>query len=154
MRAQGIVSAVAETAAGRRRIADQVAQTAGPAGDRASAGRRDSLGARGTQRKPLHSFRRDGGPPFEFRAGTRPELRIPGDAAQTRIISVARIRRDPRKSARAFKGIIFPDVSEFESYMPSYAVGLCRCGPCLPTSITGRRKTHGSSSSEAGALFL
>ena len=77
MRAQGLVSAVAETAAGCRRIADQVAQTAGPAGDRASAGRRDSLGARGTQRKPLHSFRRDGGPPFEFRAGTRPELRIP-----------------------------------------------------------------------------
>ena len=27
-----------------------------------------------------------------------------------------------RKSARPFKGIIFPDVSEFESYMPSHAV--------------------------------
>ena len=32
-------------------------------------------------------------------------------------------------------------ISEFESHMPSQAVGLCRCGPCLPTSITGRRKT-------------
>jgi hypothetical protein len=64
--------------------------------------------------------------PFEFRAGTRPELRIPGDAAQTRMVSVAGIRPDSRKSARPFKGIIFPDVSEFESYMPSQAV------PCWP----------------------
>jgi hypothetical protein len=37
---------------------------------------------------------------------------------------VAGIRLDSRKSARAFKGIIFPDVSEFESHMPSHAVGL------------------------------
>src|SRR6516162_4364264 len=51
--------------------------------------------------------------------------------------------------------------AHFESHMPSHAVGLCRCGPCLPTSISGRRKTvtsrfasHGSSSSEAGVLFL
>src|SRR5262249_49002117 len=89
------------------------------------------LGARGPQRKPLHSFRRDGGPPFEFRAGTRPELRIPGDAAQKRMVSVAGIRLDPRKSARPFKGIIFPDVSEFESYMPSQSVRLCGlCSGC------------------------
>jgi hypothetical protein len=51
-----------------------------------------------------------------------PELRIPGDAAQTRMVSVTGTRLDSWKSARAFKGIIFPDVSEFESHMPSHAV--------------------------------
>ena len=35
---------------------------------------------------------------------------------------MARIRLDPRKSARPFKWIICNDVSEFESYMPSHAV--------------------------------
>src|SRR5438094_3271128 len=52
----------------------------------------------------------------------RPELRIPNAAAQTRIVSVARIRLDSRKSVRPFKGIICDDVSEFESDMPSHAV--------------------------------
>jgi hypothetical protein len=70
-----------------------------------------------------------------------PELRIPGAAAQTRVVSMAGIRLGSWESARAFKGIICDDISEFESHMPSHAVGLCRCGPCLPTSITGRRKT-------------
>jgi hypothetical protein len=41
---------------------------------------------------------------------------------QTRIVSVAGIRLDSRKSMRPFKGIIWADVSEFESYMPSHAV--------------------------------
>src|SRR5436305_14328265 len=54
--------------------------------------------------------------------GTRPELRPPTAAAQRRIVSVARIRLDPRKPARPFKGIIFPDVSEFESCLPSQPV--------------------------------
>src|SRR6266480_4478137 len=44
-----------------------------------------------------------------------PELRIPGAAAQTRMVSVAEIRRGSGKSARAFKGIICDDISEFES---------------------------------------
>ena len=44
-----------------------------------------------------------------------PELRIPGAAAQTRMISVAKIRLDRRKSTRLFKGIICDDISEFES---------------------------------------
>src|SRR6516225_9198653 len=44
-------------------------------------------------------------------------------AAQTRIVSKARIRLDSRKSVRSFKGIICVDISEFESYMPSHAVG-------------------------------
>jgi glyoxylase-like metal-dependent hydrolase (beta-lactamase superfamily II) len=33
---------------------------------------------------------------------------------------------DLRESARAFKGIICDDISEFESYMPSHAVGSLR----------------------------
>jgi hypothetical protein len=53
-----------------------------------------------------------------------PELRITGAAAQTRMVSVARIRLGSCESARAFKGIICDDVSEFESYMPSHSVGL------------------------------
>jgi len=47
---------------------------------------------------------------------------LPTAAAQRRIVSVARIRQDLRKSARPFKGIIFPDISKFESDMPSQAV--------------------------------
>ena len=46
-----------------------------------------------------------------------------GAAAQTRMVSVARIRLVSRKSTRLFKGIICDDISEFESYMPSQAVG-------------------------------
>jgi hypothetical protein len=53
-----------------------------------------------------------------------PELRITGAAAQTRMVSVARIRLVSRKSTRLFKGIICDDISEFESHMPSHAVGL------------------------------
>jgi hypothetical protein len=45
-------------------------------------------------------------------------------AAQTRIVSAGQNLVDPRKSVRPFKGIICADVSEFESYMPSHAVGL------------------------------
>jgi hypothetical protein len=52
-----------------------------------------------------------------------PELRIPGTAAQTRMVSVAKIRLDSRKSTRPFKGIICDDISEFESHMASHAVG-------------------------------
>src|SRR5262249_25681364 len=52
-----------------------------------------------------------------FRTAGRPELRIPNAAAQTRIVSKARIRLDSRKSVRSFKGIICVDISEFESYM-------------------------------------
>jgi hypothetical protein len=56
--------------------------------------------------------------------GPGPELRIPGAAAQTRAVSMAGIRLGPWESARAFKGIICGDISEFESDMPSHAVGL------------------------------
>jgi hypothetical protein len=37
---------------------------------------------------------------------------------------VARIRLDPWKSVRPFKGIFCDDISEFESSLPSQAVGL------------------------------
>jgi len=53
---------------------------------------------------------------------TGPELRIPTAAAQTRIVSVARIRMDSRKSVRLFSGIICDDISEFESSHASQAV--------------------------------
>src|SRR6516162_10234186 len=52
-----------------------------------------------------------------------PELLIPGAAAQTRVVSMVGIRLGSWESARAFKGIIRDDVCEFESYMPSHAVG-------------------------------
>jgi hypothetical protein len=51
---------------------------------------------------------------------TGPELRTPGAAAQTRMVSVAKILLDPPKSTRLFKGIICDDISEFESHMPSH----------------------------------
>src|SRR5262245_31574908 len=51
-----------------------------------------------------------------------PELLIPGAAAQTRVVSIAGIRLGSWESARAFKGIVCDDISEFESYMPSQPV--------------------------------
>src|SRR5262249_43575326 len=54
---------------------------------------------------------------------TGPRVAPPTLAAQTRIVSKARIRLDSRKSVRSFKGIICVDISKFESYMPSHAVG-------------------------------
>jgi hypothetical protein len=62
----------------------------------------------------------------------RPERHFPSGAAQTRIVSVAGIRLDPRKSVRSFKGIICGDISEFASYMPSHAVG------SLPANMPAR----------------
>jgi hypothetical protein len=53
-----------------------------------------------------------------------PRAAPPTVAARKRIVSAAGIRLDHRKSVRPFKGIIFADISEFESYMPSHAVGL------------------------------
>jgi hypothetical protein len=55
---------------------------------------------------------------------TQPQLGIPNAAAQTRIVSKARIRLNSRKSVRSFTGIICDDISEFESSHPSHAVGL------------------------------
>ena len=47
---------------------------------------------------------------------------------------MAGIRLDSWKSARAFKGIICDDISEFESYMPSHAVR----SPLSPQPRRGR----------------
>src|SRR5499427_453594 len=64
-----------------------------------------------------------------------PELRIPGAAAQTRVVSLAGIRLGSWESARAFKGIICDDISEFESHMPSHAVrSLCATRMSTPFS--------------------
>ena len=55
---------------------------------------------------------------------TNARASIPAEtAAQTRIVSVDRIRLDPWKCVRPFKGTSCHDISEFESYMPSHAVG-------------------------------
>ena len=58
---------------------------------------------------------------------------MPGAAAQTRVVSMAGIRLGSWESARAFKGIICADVSEFESHMSSHAV--CLCGPASTASL-------------------
>jgi hypothetical protein len=56
-------------------------------------------------------------------------------AAQTRIVSVARLRLDPRKSVRPFKGIICGDIPEFESYVASHAVVSAEPLECAENSI-------------------
>jgi transposase len=64
--------------------------------------------------------------PSEVKKLRQLELRIPGAAAQTRVVSMARIRLGSWESVRPFKGIICDDISEFESYMPRQAVrSLC-----------------------------
>jgi hypothetical protein len=65
-----------------------------------------------------------------------PELRITGAAGQTRMVSVARIRLVSRKSTRAFKGIVCDDISEFESHMPSQAVGSLWTSPVCRNTRT------------------
>jgi hypothetical protein len=62
----------------------------------------------------------------------------PGAAAQTRMVSVARIPLDSRKSMRLFKGIICADISQFESHMPSQPV---RSPPPLCQDRSKRRGT-------------
>src|SRR5207245_3624443 len=68
------------------------------------------------------------------------ELRIPNAAAQTRIVSKARIRLDSRKSVRSFKGIICVDISDFESF--SVGAGWCQalseCSVDLMWDVTRR----------------
>src|SRR6266540_1053712 len=71
---------------------------------------------------------------------TRPELRVSATAAQTRMVSVARIRLDPRKSVRPFKGIFCTDISEFESYMPSQAVLSLWAMSCLQKYVRHSRE--------------
>ena len=70
-----------------------------------------------------------------------PELLIPGAAAQTRVVSMAGIRLGSEESARAFKGIICDDISEFESHMPSHAVGLSQVrSPASVKSVMKSRR--------------
>ena len=89
-----------------------------------------------------------------------PELRITGAAAQTRMVSVAGIRLDSRKSVRHFKGIIPDDISQFESHMPSHAVGLSASllvsaggvfGPAMPDRWFGCRRGSLESGDETHA---
>src|SRR2546427_514057 len=53
-----------------------------------------------------------GGHAVRRRRGKRPELHLPSPAAQTRIVSVARIRLDSWKFVRPFKGIFCDDIFE------------------------------------------
>jgi hypothetical protein len=100
----------------QRKVSNGVA---GLAAGGASSDRQKSRPIRALQAMPLDSQR----PRTTHLGGTRPELHFPSGAAQTRRVSVARIRLDPRNSVRPFKGIICGDISEFESYMLSHAVG-------------------------------
>src|SRR5215831_1241218 len=66
---------------------------------------------------------------LKISAEPSPRAAYPSAAAQTRLVSRAGIRLGPWESARAFKGIICDDISEFESHMPSQAVrSLCAVG--------------------------
>ena len=69
-----------------------------------------------------------------------PELLIPGAAAQTRMVSVARNQLDPRKSCATFKGKFCHDISEFESF--SIGAGWCQalseCSVDLMWHVTRR----------------
>src|SRR6266536_1591825 len=67
-----------------------------------------------------------------------PRLRLRNAAAQTRIVSAARIRLDSRKFVRPFKQIICGDVSEFGSHMPSHAVGSLEANKSNVASAFGR----------------
>jgi hypothetical protein len=75
--------------------------------------------------------------------GTRPELRLPTAAAQTRIVSVARIRPDSRKSVRSFKRIFCGDISEFGLTWPARQSGLYQLtceAPVRPIYDDGLRR--------------
>jgi len=70
-----------------------------------------------------------------------PELRIPGAAAQTRVVSRAGIRLDSRKSVRPFKGIICDDISEIAvgtliTERPPHRTERAPFGHSAPTSGT------------------
>jgi hypothetical protein len=66
---------------------------------------------------------------------------------ETRTVSVAGIRLDFRKSMRPFKGIFCHDISEFESSLPSQAVGSPRffIGVIRKTPRVGRAPRLGFS---------
>jgi hypothetical protein len=75
-----------------------------------------ALFARKVQRKLTNGVRKGRD------AGRRSELRIPGIAAQTRMVSRAQHSAGFPQISANFKRIICHDVSEFESNMPSHAV--------------------------------
>src|SRR5262249_49724492 len=78
---------------------------------------------------------------YSQRHSAGPELRTPGAAAQTRTVSVARIRLGSWESARAFKGIICDDVSEIAvgtliTERPPHRTERAPFGHSAPTSGT------------------
>src|SRR6476619_8140444 len=80
--------------------------------------------------RPIRAFSatpRDGQRPCRTLAEdpgrTQPRAAYPGAAAQTRVVCMAGIRLGSWESARAFKGIICDDISEFESATQSGLFG-------------------------------
>ena len=103
-----------------------------------SSERKRSRPNRAFSATPSHGQRRCGAL-AEDPGRTRPRAAYPGAAAQTRVVSVAGIRLGSGEFARAFKGIICDDISEFESHMPSHAVGsLSRAMATGPESRAAR----------------
>src|SRR6516165_2160499 len=88
-------------------------------GERNPAANSCLLGDAARRQRPCRTFAEDPG-------RTQPRAAYPGAAAQTRVVSMAAIRLGSWESARAFKGIICDDISEFESHMPSQPVRLQR----------------------------
>jgi hypothetical protein len=81
---------------------------------------------------------------------TRPELRVSATAAQTRIVSEARIRLGSWESARAFKGIIYDDISEFESF--SIGAGWCQALSDYSVDLAWNVHSQGPRFSSGSAL--
>src|SRR5437879_2058375 len=71
-------------------------------------------------------------------------------AAQTRIVSKARIRLDSRKSVRSFKGIICVDISEFESF--SIGAGWCQAPSDYSVDLVWDVHSQGARFSSGSAL--
>src|SRR3984893_2770372 len=97
-----------------------------------------------------------------------PELRIPALQLKREWSPWPQFGSDPGKSARAFKGIICDDISEFESHMPSHAVrsrpakmrapptaNVCPVAPrCSASSIDASAASSAAASSSRPLLFL
>jgi hypothetical protein len=77
------------------------------------------IGRRDRSIRAFSATSNDGQPPCralaEDSGRTQPRAAIPGAAAPTRVVCVGGIRLGSGESARAFKGIIWDDISEFKS---------------------------------------
>jgi hypothetical protein len=80
-------------------------------------------------------------------------VRIPNAVPQTRMVSGCDIQLNRRKSARLFKRVLWDNISEFESDLPSQAVGsLPRDVSPKVTSLQKHVEWPGSPSGDTGCL--